>query len=375
MKRICIITRNFPPLKGGMERLNERLFQLLAERYEVVLYGPKGCRAYVKDGTAYGTRVSPTVFFIFISFLRAFFGVVLGRRFDYFLGGSGLVAPAVVSLARIFGGRAVILIHGLDIIVESAIYQRCFMPFVRAADLLVCNSENTARLAVENGVEPQRVVVVSPGAESPTVMHTKDEAKKLLGADGTTILLSVGRLIPRKGIAEFIEYSLPSLVAEDSKIEFWIAGTEPKRALKKNEFSVTEQIKQAIDRNNLTDKVKLLGSVDEQQLALLYTAADVFVFPLREVKGDVEGFGMVAVEAAGYGTPTVAFDNGGVKDAVINNETGILVEADKYGAFAKSIKRAAVEFHTEKIVEFARGFSWERYGAEFCGQLERFADS
>ena len=375
MNRLCLITRNFPPLKGGMERLNQRLHQLLVKHYEVVLYGPKACDEFVEGHKAIGSRVSPTMIFILLSFIRALAGSVFSKRFNFYVGGSGLVAPIVVVLAKLFGARAVILIHGLDIIVESKIYRYCFLPFIRAADLLVCNSDNTARLAIEHGADAERVTIVLPGAEITASNLTKEEAKKEVGAGEKTVLLSVGRLIPRKGLAEFIDNSLPSLVSEDPSLEFWIAGTEPERALNKNEFSVSKDIQRAIQRRSLNAHVKLLGSVSEERLELLYAAADVFVFPLREIHGDVEGFGMVAVEAAGYGTPTVAFDCGGVKDAVRHNETGLLVEAGDYAAFTKAVQRALGGFEAEKIIEFSKGFSWQRYGFEFRQQLEKFVEN
>lgn len=370
MINVCLITRNFYPLKGGMERLNECIHEILSARYETHLFGPKGCESYVKKGIARGSRISPSLVFLASTFFKAFVHACQAKRIDVFFAGSGVVAPLVVMFAKLFRARSIVLIHGLDIIVESYIYQLCFIPFIKRADLVVSNSANTTRLAVEKGISAAKITVINPGSEALAFRQSKQEARSILGARNVRLLLSVGRLIPRKGLAEFIRHSLPILVEDDPTIEFWIAGTEPTGALKKNEFSVLQEINEVIEKSGLQKNVRLLGRVDEEQLNLLYQAADVFILPLKEVKGDVEGFGMVAVEAAAYGTPTVAFDCGGVRDAIITSETGFIVEPENYQAFANNVKRAMSELDRDTIVKFSENFSWERYGTKLYEQIE-----
>jgi len=110
--------------------------------------------------------------------------------------------------------------------------------------------------------------------------------------------------------------------------------------------------------------VQLLGQVDDKEIPALYAAADVFVFPLLETHGDVEGFGMVAVEAAAHGTPTVAFDCGGVSDAVADAISGVLVDSENYGEFGAAIARVVHGNMRASSREFAGQFSWDNYGAK-----------
>jgi len=374
MIRLTIVTRNFPPLQGGMERLNEQIFKILSKQYQCQLFGPAGCEEYVAKGVATGSRISPTPLFLLLSFVRAFISHLKNKPPRVVIGGSGLVAPVVVTLSKIFGSRSVLMIHGLDIIVESRLYQLVFLPFIRHADLIVSNSENTKNLAIARGVNSHRIVVIPPGVEIPELSNKESEIQDNPKITDAKILLSVGRLIPRKGLSEFIRQGLPSLINHDPDVELWIAGTEAKSALNKNRFSVQAQIEQAIEETGLQDNIKLLGRVEDSELSALYRAADVFVFPLIETAGDVEGFGMVAIEAAIHGTPTVAFDCGGVRDAIEHGESGYLVKPGEYEEFMDAIKRAPHELDSKVMTDFAASFSWHRYGPKLCRVINELVE-
>jgi len=280
--RIGIITRNFPPLKGGMERLNEQIFHLLNNGFDCQLFGPAGCEEFAPEIRARGSTVSPTPIFLFLSFVRGLLFYLLNPRPQVIIGGSGLVAPVVLALSGLFRARSVVMIHGLDIIVKSRLYRWFFLPCIQRADLVVSNSENTKRLAVNHGINENRIVIIPPGVEKPESKLDKTAAKKHYEAADIPILLSVGRLIPRNVLPEFIREALPSIVKANPATEFWIAGTEPARALNKNTYSVQEKIEGAIEETGLSANVKLLGRVDDDELRLLYSAADVFIFPLVE---------------------------------------------------------------------------------------------
>jgi phosphatidylinositol alpha-1,6-mannosyltransferase len=284
---------------------------------------------------------------------------------DVVVGGSGLVGPVVVLLSKILRAKSIILVHGLDIVVDSRIYQTLFLPFLRRSDLIVSNSRNTTRLAVECGIARERIVIINPGVDIPDDPMSQMEAKELLGLQSKTVLLSVGRLIPRKGLPEFVSKCFGKLALEDSDIQLIIVGTEPENALNKTGRSVLQELQSAIQAHGLHEQVQLLGRVSEEKLAQLYSAADVFVFPLKQTSGDVEGFGMVSIEAAAHGTPTVAFDCGGVEDAIEDGASGFLVPSGDYQSFSREVIRAAASDMRVGTRAFARKFSWEQYSAAF----------
>jgi phosphatidylinositol alpha-1,6-mannosyltransferase len=89
--------------------------------------------------------------------------------------------------------------------------------------------------------------------------------------------------------------------------------------------------------SRLAETVVFLGRVDDDTLSAAYQAADAHVFPVLECDDDVEGFGMVAIEAAAHGLATVAFDAGGVADAVTDGESGVLVPSGDYSRFTEAV--------------------------------------
>jgi len=112
--------------------------------------------------------------------------------------------------------------------------------------------------------------------------------------------------------------------------------------------------------------IRFLGPVSDEVLTQAYAAARLLVFPVMESAHDVEGFGMVAIEAAAHGVPTVAFAAGGVTDAVAPGISGELVPPGDYRGIAEAILRnVSVEPSVEtrdQCRKFAAAFSWERYG-------------
>lgn len=372
MARITLVSRNFPPLTGGMERLVFELYGSLLREHEVALLGPKGCDKHVESSSRFrSTAVSPTPIFLLLTLIKGVFLHRANGKPDLVIGGSGLVAPIVIILARFSGAKSILLLHGLDIIAASRLYQWFFVPFLRRADLAVCNSENTAKLAISSGVSRDQIAIVNPGAETQAHSISHEQAKQRLDLEGKKVLLSVGRLIPRKGLAEYIVESFAELAQEHPDIVLLVAGTEPANALNRSGESVRARIEGAIAKFDLSDRVQLLGHVSDDEIANLYSAADVFVFPLIETPGDVEGFGMVAIEAAAYGTPTVAFDCGGVGDAVIEGENGILIAPGAYADFNDATLRLLQHGSRDKAREFAAQFSWDNYSIQFQTCIER----
>lgn len=361
-----LVTRNFPPLVGGMEKLNFHIHASLAHEYETSLCGPAGSSAFLEKGGAAEAPISPLPIFLLRTLFNAF-RIGLAAKPKYILGGSGLVAPLVWIVARAVRAKFVLYLHGLDIVVPSWTYQRFWLPFIRRADQVLVNSANTSSLAVASGVAPERIHVLHPGTELPEVgTGHRARFRSEHGLGDTRLLLSVGRFTRRKGLAEFVQHSLPGILATYPDTKLLIIGDEASNALAVPSGSEKQRIIEAARAAGAEDKIQFMAHCDDKTLSMAYEAADCYVFPVRPVVGDVEGFGMVALEAAAHGLPTVAFSIGGIPDAVAPEPAGYLVESGDYAAFSSKVMamlaRTQDAVVREQCLSFASHKSWAKFG-------------
>ncbi len=375
--RILLVTRNLPPLIGGMERLNWHIAQVLAELAEVRCIAPVGSAAMAPHGVKV-TEVPLKPLWKFLwNARRSAHRLARSWRPDLIVAGSGLSALLVRSAARQCAARTAVYVHGLDLAVTHSIYRYVWLPAIRAMDHVVANSRATAGLAHRIGVSPSRLGIVPPGVHMPSISEKKlgacaaSEFRQRHGLGDRPLLLSVGRLSARKGLLEFVVHSMPHIVAAQPDVVLAVVGDAPKDALYA-EAQTPDDIIAAASGLGLCQHLRFLGPItDDELLRALYTAANVHIFPVREIPGDPEGFGMVAVEAAAHGLPTVAFATGGVVDAVAEDRSGYLVKSGDYHALANAVLRV---LHRRgamgaDCVAFAGQFAWPIFAQKLAAEL------
>lgn len=364
-----LVTRNFPPLVGGMERLNQHLLNSLAPEWRLALCGPRGAAAFATPGAAVGeAAIRPLPSFLAWTAVLAA-QVALTRKPRLVVAGSGLCAPIAWIAGRLCGAQTAVYLHGLDIIVPSKLYQFAWLPFIRRCDIVIVNSANTSRLAQASGVPVSRISILNPGATIPELDAAAGPAFRTRhGLGDAAMLLSVGRLTRRKGLAEFVALALPAIVDACPNVVLAIIGDEASDALHGTSGSERARIEASAEAASVSGNVRFLGRCDEDDLGAAYQAADCHVFPVLELAGDVEGFGMVALESAAHGLPTVAFDVGGVSDAVDTDRSGLLVAAGDYARLSEQVlhvlgRQRSVE-SVEASRQFARSKSWDAFGEQ-----------
>lgn len=373
-RRVLIITRNLPPLVGGMERLNWHMAEELGKRADVRLIGPEGSSATAPANVQVDeVPLKPLPRFL-IKAMWAAWRTARNWRPHTVLAGSGLTAPLAWLVARTCGATSAVYTHGLDLALRHPLYRALWLPAIRRMDHVIANSRATARLAADAGVASSRIAIVHPGVDIParppdegTVSHFRSEQ----GLADAAVLLSVGRLTRRKGLREFVTGVLPQIVAARPDVVLLVVGEAPRQALHAEPQS-RESILAAADAAGVGRHIRFLGVItDRERLATVYRAADVHVFPVQQIPGDPEGFGMVAVEAAAQGLPTVAYATGGIVDAVDPDVSGSLVPPGDTAAMARAIEETLVKRESlrSSCQSFAEGYSWPRFGTALANAL------
>jgi phosphatidylinositol alpha-1,6-mannosyltransferase len=372
---VMLVTRNFPPLLGGMEKLNWHLLSALLSVSRTALCGPSGCEVHVSTQTEVRqARVKPLPIFLLATFWNAVH-LSVRKKPAWIIAGSGLTAPIAWLAAKCASSRTVAYLHGLDIVAPSRVYQWLWLPFIRHCDIVLANSASTARLAQQRGVHASRLHILHPGTDLPELdASAACSFREQHGLGQRQLLLSVGRLTQRKGLAEFVAKVLPAIVRECPETILAVVGVEAVDALHARSGSERERILSAAREAGVEQHLRFLGRCDDASLSLAYQAADLHVFPVLELPGDIEGFGMVALEAAAHGLPTVAFAVGGVPEAVQDKRTGTLVESGDYAGMATAaiqwLKRARGNDVSEACRAFATGKTWTAFGVRLRKVLD-----
>ncbi|KAA8733305.1 glycosyltransferase family 4 protein [Acinetobacter qingfengensis] len=363
-KSILIITRNLPPLVGGMERLNWHIADELSKIHQVSIVSHKEARKQApKDAKFYIAPLSPLPLFLIVSFLKAFW-ICLIKRPNILFAGSGLTAPIAVILAKIFRIKSIVYIHGLDIATDNKLYNLFWIPCIRSANQIIANSIPTYQICINKKVDKNKLSIVHPGVSYPAKpqdIELIEELKNKYQLHDKKILISVGRLTERKGLNEFIDLSFSKIVKAIPNTILVIIGDTPSQSLNKN-LQSKELILSTAKFHQVEHNIIFIGNInDDNILSSFYYLADIHVFPVKHIPKDPEGFGMVAIEAAAHSTPTIAFATGGIIDAVKSDVSGYLVELDNYEQLTAQIIELLEnpeQIKPEKCKAFAEGFAW-----------------
>lgn len=366
--RILLVTRNLPPLVGGMERLNWHIGDELSKYAEVWIIGPKGASAQIPPRVKI-TEVPLRPLWLFL-LASAWQALCVAHKWQphTVLAGSGLTAPAALAAARTTDARAGVYLHGLDAAVRHPIYRAIWNPSIRRMDTVIANSRPTAELASNLGVQASDIHIVHPGVQIPTSPQSADALQNFrehFGLGQGRLLLSIGRLTTRKGLREFVQHALPGIINNAPDVTLVVIGDAPTDSLHAD-IQTRSSIQTTADAAGIGQHVRFLGVItDPSELACAYESATLHVFPVRNIPADPEGFGMVAIEAAAHGLPTVAFATGGVVDAVNIGQSGRLVPPGDYIALRDEIVEILADKEKDwkpQSQSFARNFAWPIFG-------------
>ena len=270
--------------------------------------------------------------------LKLFFEVrkiIKKEKFDLIWCGQVLPVGAVCYLInKFFKIPYFVSNHGMDIMLpqKSSRKKKLMMKVLQSAKFITANSQYTKNQLLKLGINDRKIQVIYPcsniAGEFIALEGKAAQIRQKLGLKGSKILLSVGRLVKRKGYDKVIE-ALAQLSAQYPNLAYLIVGQGPEK----------ENFQFSIFNFQLKDKVKIFDDVSDEDLPYYYQLADIFMMPARDIQGDVEGFGLVYLEAANFKLPVIAGRSGGAAEAVIDNETGIMVDPES----VEEIKEAIIK--------------------------------
>ena len=236
---------------------------------------------------------------------------------------------------------------------------------IRNAECVIAVSKFTAALVVDRGVDVNRIRVIYPGCDTehfrPLSPNADLKDKILRGRSSNSIILTIGNLVERKG-HDLVIRAMPELLKTVPDVTYLIVGDGPYR----------KRLEELTYEAAVADHVIFLGRVPSNQLPEFLAICDVFAMPSRPRLecSDVEGFGLVFLEANACGKPTIGGRSGGVAEAVLHDETGVLVDPTDFNDLGQQLSRLlldkalARELGQRGRQRVQEHFTWSRVGQQ-----------
>jgi phosphatidylinositol alpha-1,6-mannosyltransferase len=224
-------------------------------------------------------------------------------------------------------------VHGEDITTATYSREHAWLAsqVLRGADLVIANSRNTCRiLHQEWGLSSRQVALLYPGVDTRRFAPAPPNpaVRERLGWTSRRVVLTVGRLQKRKGHDHMIQ-ALPAIRDQVPDVLYAIIGDGEELG----------PLRQLAADNAVAGQVQFLGEADDQTLIDAYQQCDLFALPNRTVGKDIEGFGMVLLEAQSCGKPVLAGSSGGTSETMQAPDTGIIVDCNDIQHLAAAVAR------------------------------------
>jgi len=256
------------------------------------------------------------------------------NKFDYILVGQLLPLGLVAYLfSKIFKVKYGVFIHGMEIspYLSNSRKSKLVKKILLSADKIITPNKFTSDLigqVLDN--QMQKVVVVSPGISVRPELNSARvaELKNQYNLNGKKVLLSLGRLVKRKGFDMVFEALETMTVNDLENIKYLVAGTGP------DAYYLQSLI---LKYPRLKDCVLFLGEISDDDKWSWLDLCDIFIMPARNIAGDFEGFGIVYLEANLSHKAVIAGNAGGVPDAVVDGVSGFLVDPENKEMIAAKI--------------------------------------
>jgi len=345
-----IVTRNFPPEIGGMQSLIWGLSRELSKNYLIKVFADyhNEHKKFDEQATFSIERVGG------MKLLRKFRKAQLINEYLKENKVQGIIADHWKSLELIkTSKKKYCLIHGKEINhpLNSSINKR-ILGVLNNVEKVIANSKYTKKLAIECGVNENKIIIINPGVDPSEQLDQKslDKVESLLKVK-TPRLITVSRFDKRKNHEKVI-MALRNLKQIYPDIVYICIGYGDEE----------NNIKKLVNELNLTGQVMFFKDISNNLKNALIAKSNIFVMPSVIYKSSVEGFGIAYVEAAQYGIPSLGGKDGGASDAIENEKTGLICDGNSLDEIYSSINtmlenKKYLEYGSNAI-NFVKKFQW-----------------
>ena len=357
-----VVTRSFPPELGGMQNLMWGLSNSLSKYYMIKVFAD-----YHEHHQIYDKKVSFSVERVGgVKILRKYRKAYLVNEYiNKNKNIKGVIADHWKSLELIkTNKKKICLIHSKEINHEqgSSLNKR-ILNVLNNVDHVISNSKYTKDLAINCGVNTNKIKVINPGIYPAKEIDKKtlNEAENLL-KNKKPRLITVSRLDKRKNHEKII-MALRNLKQTYPNIIYICIGYGDEE----------ENIKKLVKELNLEKQVLFLKNISQDLKNALVAKSNLFVMPSIVHKKSVEGFGISYIEAAQYGIPSIGGKDGGAPDAIKNKETGIICDGNNleeiYSSIDSMLKNNLYKEYGKKAKEYSKKFEWENIVKKYLNIL------
>lgn len=330
-----LISDIFPPKTGGSGRWFWEIYRRLPREHYVLAAGEHAKAAeFDSEHSARVLRLplemrnrSPRSFAgakHYLRTARAVRRIVKRERVTMIHAARPLSEGLVARLVKLRTGTPYVCYsHGEDINIATTSRELRWLTdrVLRGATAVIANSNFTRDLLLKEwGVPPERVKLLHPGVDCAYFCPAEPSAaaRERLGWAGRRVVLTAGRLQRRKGQDTMIEVTA-RLRERFPDLLYAIIGDGEERA----------RLADMVTRLGVSDHVKFMGELSDADLLHCYQQCDLFALANRTIGKDVEGFGMVLLEAQSCGRPVLAGASGGTAETLRPNESGVVVPCDR----------------------------------------------
>ena len=350
-----IVTRAFPPELGGMQSLMWGLSKEMSKNFMIKVFAD-----YQENHKEFDNKENFSIERVGgIKFLRKIRKAQLINEFLKENKVQGIIADHWKSLELIkTDKKKYCLIHGKEINhPKGSSLNKRIIKILNNVEKVVANSEYTKKLAINNGVNHEKVKVINPGIDPVKKLNIKslEKVESLLKIK-TPRLITVSRFDKRKNHKKII-LALRNLKQQHPNIVYICIGYGDEE----------NNLKKLVQELDLSTQVMFFKNISDDLKNALIAKSDIFVMPSVIHKSSVEGFGIAYIEAAQYSVPSLGGKDGGASDAIDHNKTGLIcdgnnlndiysslnsmIENKKYLEFGKNAKEYVSNFQWEKILE------------------------